>query len=151
LIIVYIDALHRSGDARADLMDMRGGVGVIGRFEIARVQPVKKQADQKNAENDPTDNQRLPGKMKFPRLFLAILFFPITALTLESAIAGCAGRFTAVTVMRRSVAVLVVAIHCPSINCASPWNRAGKGCRPFLRSPSLISASQHFSFQLCFR
>ena len=44
LIIVDVDALNSSRNASTDLVHMRCGISVIGRFEIAGVQPVQKYA-----------------------------------------------------------------------------------------------------------
>ena len=80
LIVVHIHGFHRSGDSRADIVNMRGRVRIIGGFKIARVQPVKKRADQNDSENDRADDQCLFRQPKFflfalPFIFLVAGFF----------------------------------------------------------------------------
>jgi hypothetical protein len=68
LVVIDFDFLDCGRNTRADLVHVRRRVGVIGRFEIAQMQPLQEHADQNDRNDDPTHDQRFFRKMKF--LFL---------------------------------------------------------------------------------
>jgi hypothetical protein len=112
-IVIDVYAFNRSGYAGADLMDVRRRVGIIGRFKIARMQPVDENAEQNYAENDSTSDQCLPGKMKFLWLVPAPFFSATFALFIGSAIASFIRLFCrrAIAIVSRGVAISIVIIH----------------------------------------
>ena len=95
MIIVDIDAFNSTCNARTDLVHVGRGIRVIGRFEVASMQPVQEHAYQNNTGADTADDQSLSGNME--SFLLVFVFIARASLALMSgAIRGFLG-YSAIT------------------------------------------------------